>query len=111
MNAAARLAHQNILSRYLVLTHLLSRTQIAAMVLSFTVIFSALGIVYVTHVSRMLYAHYQQNLIEQDHLQVQYGQLLLERSTWMMQTRIQHIAEHKLGMIIPEQKSVVIVHE
>ncbi len=44
-------------------------------------------------------------------LHVQRGQLLLERSTWMMQARIQPIAENKLGMIIPDHKSVVIVHE
>jgi cell division protein FtsL len=42
---------------------------------------------------------------------VERGQLLLERGTWMMQARIQKFAESKLGMVIPDHKSVVIVHE
>ena len=29
--------------------------------------------------------------------------LLLEKSTWMMQARVEQIAEDKLGMIIPER--------
>jgi cell division protein FtsL len=111
MNAAARLVHQGVLSRHLVLAHFLNRRQIAVLVLALGVLLSAVSIIYVTHVTRILHAAYQRNLSEQDHLHVQRGQLLLERSTWMMQARIQQIAENKLGMIIPDHKSVVIIHE
>jgi cell division protein FtsL len=111
MNAAARLVHQSVLSRHLLLTYLLSRRQVALLVLTLAVVLSALGIVYVTNVSRVLHAAYQHNLVEQDRLHVQRSQLLLERGAWMMQARIQQIAEGQLGMIVPDHKSVVIVRE
>lgn len=111
MNAAARLVHQGILSRHLVLAHVLTRKQVIALLLSVGVIFSALSIIYVTHLTRVLQANFQHDLLEQDHLHSERSQLLLERSTWMMQSRIQHLAEQKLGMILPDHKSVVIIHE
>src|SRR3990167_2138827 len=111
MNAAARFVHQGILSRHLVLTHLMSRRQVAACALAVGVLLSALSTIYVTHVSKILHAGYQHTLREQNRLHVEHGQLLLERGTWMMQSRIQHIAESKLGMIFPNNKSVVIIHE
>lgn len=111
MNAAARLVHQNVLSRHLLMTHFLTRQQIVIMLLTLSVLLSALSIIYVTHVTRVLHAGYQHNLVEQDRLHVERGQLLLERSTWMMQARIQQIAESKLSMFIPDHKSVVVMHE
>ena len=111
MNAAARLVHQSALSRNVVLTHLLNRQQIIILVLALAVLFSAISVIYSTHSTRILYASYQRNLHEQDRLHVERGQLLLERGTLMMQERIQRIAEKKLGMIIPNHQSVVIVRE
>lgn len=111
MNAAARLVHQGVLSRHLLLTYLLSKRQVALLMLTLAVIMSALSIVYVTHVSRVLHATYQHNLMEQDQLHVQRSQLLLERGAWMMQARIQQIAEKQLGMVTPDHQSIVIVRE
>lgn len=111
MNAAARLVHQGTLSRHLVLVHLLTRRQIMAMALAMAILMSAISIIYVTHTSRVLHAAYQHNLLERNHLHIERGQLLLERGAWMMQARIQQIAESKLGMAIPNHQSVIIVHE
>ena len=111
MNAAARLVHQNILTRQFVVAYFLTRRQMMVMGLALTVLFSALSVIYVTHVTRILHANFQHNRVEQDHLHVERGQLLLERSTWMVQSRIQQIAESKLGMIIPDHQSVVIINE
>ncbi len=111
MNAAGRLVHQGLLYRHLVLTHFLTRRQVAVVVLSVAILFSLLATIYVTHLSRVLNAAVQKNTLAEDRLNVERGQLLLERSTWMMQSRIQKLAENKLGMIIPNHKSVVIIHE
>ncbi len=111
MNAAARLVHQGVLSRHLVLAHLLTRRQISVLLLMLGILLSALSIIYVTHTTRILHASYQRNLLEQDQLHIQHSQLLLERSTWMMQSRIQQIAESKLAMIVPDNKSIVIIRE
>ncbi len=111
MNAAARLVHQGVLSRHLVLAHLLTRRQIMVFLLTLGLLLSALSTIYVTHVTRILHASYQRQLTEQYHLHVQRSQLLLERSTLMVQSRIQQMAENQLGMILPNHKSVVIIHE
>lgn len=111
MNAAARLVHQNVLSRHLFFSYFLTRQQIGLLILSTTILFSALGVIYSTHTTRILHANLQRNLIEQENLYVERGQLLLERSTWTMQARIQQIAQEQLGMVIPDHKSVVIIRE
>lgn len=111
MNAAARSVHQSVLSRHLLLTYLLSRRQIAFLVLTLSVTFSAFSVVYVTHASRIMHATYQRNLVEQNHLQAQRSRLLLERGSLMMQARIQQVAEKKLGMVVPDHHSVVVVRE
>lgn len=111
MNAAARLVHQSLASRRLIWASFLSRGHVTIAMLTLAVLLSALSVIYVTHITRVLHATYQRNLAEEDRFKVEHGQLLLERSTWMMQSRIQQIAEDKLGMIIPDAKSVVVVRE
>ncbi len=111
MNAAARLAHQGVLSRQWVFVYRLSRQQMTILLLTMAVLCSALSVIYVSHASRIMHANYQRNITEQDHLHVMRGQLLLERSTWMMQARIQQVAENKLGMVLPDNKSVVMIRE
>lgn len=111
MNAAARLVHQHVLTRHLVYAHFMTKQQLGMMLLVLSVLVSALSVVYVTHLNRTLYADYEHNIIEQNHLTVQRGQLLLERSTWMMQARIQQIAEKQLNMIVPDHNKTVMIHE
>jgi len=113
MNAASRLVHQGAIARHLhlIFVSFMTRRQLAVLVLSAAVLLSALAMIYVTYENRVLHADYQHYVAQKAKLQVQRGQLLLERSTWMMQARLQHIAEIKLGMAIPDRRSVVIVHE
>lgn len=109
MNAAARLLNQSTLSRGWIFSIILSRFQYATFVLILAVTLSALGVVYVTSSTRSLNAAIQQTLAERDQLHIHWGQLLLERGTWAMQARIQRIAEEKLGMVIPDSKSILII--
>ncbi|MDR3478540.1 MAG: cell division protein FtsL [Gammaproteobacteria bacterium] len=109
MNAAARF-NQGVLSRGWAVSAFLTRARLSTLVLFLAILTSALSMVYVTNATRSMNASYQQNLVERDHLHVQWGQLLLEKSTWMMQARVQTIAEKKLGMVIPDGKSVVIIN-
>jgi cell division protein FtsL len=111
MNSAARFLSQNPISRTWVVSVLLSKVQFSLITLSIAVLVSALSIVYVTNYSRELNASLQQAFTDRDHLHIQWGQLLLEKSTLTMQARIQQVASNKLGMVIPNNKSVVIVNE
>jgi cell division protein FtsL len=111
MNAAARFLSQSTVSRTWVFSILLSKAQVSLMTLMIAVLMSALSIVYVTNSTRSLNANLQQSLAERDQLHTDWGQLLLEKSTWIMQARVQHIASTKLDMVVPDNKSVVIVNE
>jgi len=111
MNAAARLVHQEAISRQLIYVQFLVKRQMGVMFLGLLVLMSALSVIYVTHLTRELHAMYEQNITDHNHMQVERGQLLLERSTWMMQARIQQIAENQLGMVLPDHKNVIIVNE
>ncbi len=111
MNTAARLVRQNILSRYFVSFYLLSRQQMTVFILILSILISALSIIYVTHISRLLHGEYMHALSEQHHIYMRMNQLLLERSIWMTQTRIQEIAEKELKMHIPDPKSMIVIHE
>lgn len=109
MNAAARFASQGVVSRGWAISIFWARTQFTTMFLLLAVLTSALSLVYITNLSRSLNASYQQALAEHDQIHVQWGQLLLEKSTWVVQARVQQIAEDKLGMVIPDSKSILII--
>jgi cell division protein FtsL len=111
MNAAGRLMNQGVLSRGWVVSIVFHRTQMPLVCVVFAALVSALSIVYVTNSSRGLNADLQQALLERQQMHVQWGQLLLEKSTWIMQARIQNVAEDKLDMVMPNNKSVVVVNE
>lgn len=111
MNAAARLVHQHALSRHLVIGYQLTARQFSMVFITFAIIATMLGIIYVTHVNRITYANYQRTLAEFNKLQAEQSQLLLERSTLMVPARIQHVAEKKMGMEIPDNESIVIIRE
>jgi len=111
MNAAARIFNQSVLSRSWVISALLSRTHFMTVALVLSVLTSALAMVYVTNASRSMNAGIQQMLSERQQLHIQWGQLLLEKTTWVAQARIQQTAERDLNMMAPDKKSVVIVNE
>jgi cell division protein FtsL len=111
MNAAARLLKQGNLSRSWVISVILTKTQFSSLMMIAAVLISALSMIYVTNSSRSLNASIQQTLMERNQLHIQWGQLLLEKSTWITPARVQHIAEEQLNMVVPDSKSVVIVNE
>lgn len=110
MNAAARMFNQGVLSRGWAFSFLLARAQVSILILAVAVLASALGVVYVTNMTRSMTAGLQQSIVERDQMHIQWDQLLLEKSTWMTQAHVQKIAENNLGMAFPDSKSVVIIN-
>ncbi len=111
MNAAARLVHQQTLSRHLVFTHVLTARQATVIALSLAMVMSAISIIYITQATRVVHAAFQHQLTAQNRLHVQHSQLLLERSAALIPSHVQHIAEGKLGMVTPDHTSIVVVRE
>jgi cell division protein FtsL len=109
MNAAARLLNQGTLSRSWVISVFLARFQFVLFSSIFAIVISALGLVYMTNITRSLNANVQQTLVERDQIHIEWERLLLEKSTLLMQARIQLLAENQLNMVVPEGKAVVVI--
>ncbi len=62
---------------------------------------SALGVLYTQHLSRTLIAEVQQQRQLRDELNIGWGRLLLEHSTWASHGRIERLAREQLGMHNP----------
>lgn len=111
MNSAARLLNQGTLSRGWVFSLIVTRFHFVIAAQMFALLLSALSLIYVTNNARSLNAAMEQSVMERDHLSVEWGQLLLEKSTWLMQARVQQVAEQRLDMVVPDNKSVVMINE
>lgn len=73
------------------------------------VVASALGVVAAQHQSRRLYAAYEREQSRAQALEVEWGQLQLEQSTWATHGRVEKLAREKLGMRQPPQGQVLVV--
>lgn len=70
---------------------------------------SALGLVTAQHKARKLFIELEREQEHSRQLDVEYGQLQLESSTWSMHTRIERIARQSLRMRLPEAGRVQII--
>ncbi|MBL1260886.1 MAG: cell division protein FtsL [Thiotrichaceae bacterium] len=77
--------------------------------LAMAVLFSALGVVYSKHHSRKLFVELQSLEGTRDRLNVEWGQLQLEQSTWAAPNRVEQVARTRLGMDAPKPDQIVIV--
>lgn len=73
------------------------------------VLLSALAVSWTVHESRRLTNRVQQLQSEQDRLQTEWGQLLLEHSTWGSYARVERMAREKLAMQLPQGEQKVLV--
>ena len=69
----------------------------------------ALGLVTSQHQSRRLYSELEREQQRARELDVEYGQLQLEASTWGLHARVAAIASGPLGMRAPDPRRVRIV--
>ncbi len=69
----------------------------------------ALALVTAQHQARKLYVELQKEQELAKHLEVEWGQLQLEQSTWAMHARIEKIAARELGMRAPTAARMQIV--
>ncbi|MDH5361672.1 MAG: cell division protein FtsL [Gammaproteobacteria bacterium] len=73
------------------------------------VMFSAIAVVYVNHLERTLFVQLQAMQQQRDHLNLDWGRLQLEQSTWATHARIEGIARKQLGMSQPNFNEVVVI--
>ncbi|MCG8670185.1 MAG: cell division protein FtsL [Pseudomonadales bacterium] len=72
---------------------------------------SAFGVIYSTYQTRKLIAEFQYLQNQRNELQTEWGQLLLEQSTWGSFNRVERLASKKLNMKVPEPQQVVMISQ
>ena len=78
------------------------------MLLLLLAVFCALSVVTSQHKARKLFQALEAEQERAKQLDVEYGQLQLELSTWATSPRIEKIAREKLRMRVPEAAKVVM---
>ena len=85
------------------------RQPLQVMALLLLVLISALAVSWSVHSARKLTSEMQMLQREQDALQTEWGQLLLEQSTWGGFARVERLAREKLDMMTPDAGQTVMV--
>jgi len=80
------------------------------LVLLFFVVFCALGVVTSQHKARKLFQGLEAEQERAKQLDIEYGQLQLELSTWATHPRIEKIARERLKMRMPDARTVVVAN-
>ncbi|WP_235263645.1 cell division protein FtsL [Nitrincola sp. A-D6] len=87
----------------------LYRPMVILLVLILAVLVSALTVIKAAYDYRRLFNDHQVLVHQWDELQVEWGQLLLEQSTWGGHGRIESEAEARLQMRVPEADETEII--
>jgi cell division protein FtsL len=70
---------------------------------------SSLGVVYAKQEARSRFNELQQLVKARDDLDIEWGQLQLEQSTWATHGRVERLAHDELHMVIPQASDLRIV--
>jgi cell division protein FtsL len=70
---------------------------------------SAAGAIYCKHRAREMFIQLEQLNARRDNLEIEWGQLQLEQSSWSTQAFVERVATTKLHMAMPPPKEIEIV--
>lgn len=79
------------------------------LVLALVLVACALGVVTAQHKARKIFIELQQEQEQAKKMEVEWGQLQLEQSTWAMHARIEKIATAYLQMQVPDAGRIQVV--
>lgn len=86
-----------------------SNGAIVLSILVATVLVSSVAAVYARHESRQLFVELQSLVNDRDRLNIDWGRLQIEQSTWASPGRVEQMARTRLRMGVPDPSRVVIV--
>jgi cell division protein FtsL len=75
------------------------------------VVASGIWIVNVEHRSRQLFMAAEEQSRELDRLQIDWGRLQIEQSTWATHARIEALARQRLQLTVPDDEGLVVIVE
>ena len=80
-----------------------------ALVVAVVCVVSALALVYTKHESRKLFVELEQLTVERDALNIEWGQLQIEQSTWATHARIERVALEELSLMRPKPTEIYVI--
>jgi cell division protein FtsL len=72
-------------------------------------VLSAMALVYTKHESRRLFVELESLTDERDRLNIEWGQLQIEQSTWATHARIEKVATDDLSLVRPDSSEIFII--
>ncbi len=72
-------------------------------------VLTAIALVYTKHESRKLFVELEELTHERDELNIEWGQLQIEQSTWATHARIEQVASDDLALVRPPANEIVVV--
>ncbi len=79
------------------------------LVLVVAVMASAIASVYAKHESRKLFTELQSLSTERDEMEVEWGKLQIEQSTWSTYGRVEQLAREQMDMRVPPPEDVSLL--
>lgn len=70
---------------------------------------SAMALVYTKHESRKLFVELEALTDERDQLNIEWGQLQIEQSTWATHARIEQVATDNLSLVRPAASEIYVI--
>ena len=80
-----------------------------ALVFAVICVVSAMALVYTRHESRKLFIELEQLTTERDELNIEWGQLQIEQSTWATHARIERLATEELSLTRPVATEIFVI--
>lgn len=72
-------------------------------------VLSAIALVYTKHESRKLFVELEQLTDQRDELNIEWGQLQIEQSTWATHARIEQVATDDLSLLRPQPAEIYVI--
>ncbi len=79
------------------------------MIFAVVCVISAIALVYTKHESRKLFVELEQLTNERDELNIEWGQLQIEQSTWATHARIERVALEELALVRPKSTEIYLI--
>jgi len=72
-------------------------------------VISAIALIYTKHESRKLFVELEQLTVVRDQLNIEWGQLQIEQSTWATHARIEKVATDELSLVRPKSTEIYVI--
>jgi cell division protein FtsL len=72
-------------------------------------VMSAITLVYTKHESRKLFVELEGLTHQRDELNIEWGQLQIEQSTWAQHARIEQVATDDLSLVRPDAAEIFVI--